>query len=161
MAGEAGGRGRAPAAVEFLQEVRARGLPDDVAAEDAANAVLCPLGQRLGMEEAERLRSLLPARIRDLAPCHRHPPGSAEPFDRTEFLRRVADHLGRPREDAEFVVRPVFGALQAHLEARDVETFGDELPADIEELWRHPEARLGSGAAPEEETATRPPAESE
>ena len=144
----------------FLQDVRALGLPDDVGAEHAANAVLCALVHRLSPDDAANLLRKLPGEIAELGLCPTHPERTSETYDRAELLRRVGDHLDRAREDAEFVVRPVFGALQKHLSAEDVAAVGDGLPADIEELWRHPEVRLDLAARPEDAPA-RPPAGSE
>lgn len=130
-----------PGPVErFLARIERSGvLPPDVAPAYAAGAVLCVLSQRLSGGEAGDLRQAVPGPLRDLFQlCPRHRQAPPETFDRQEFLRRVADHLGIGPDQAETVARTVFSALQEEVPSvrREVDDVESQLPKDLKELWR-------------------------
>src|SRR5260370_33493708 len=58
--------------------------------------------------------------------------GFGQVFDRQEFIRRVAEHLHIPDEQAELIVRAVFAAIQQLPGELEVE---GHLPSDLQELW--------------------------
>jgi uncharacterized protein (DUF2267 family) len=130
-----------PPAEVFLTEVRTLGLPDGTTPADAIAAVFCTLERRLPGGLDLRLLQRFPEQIRpllDRCPVHRTDPALA--FGRAEFLRQVAEHLGRSEADGERAARSVFAAARKVLESphllRDVDR---ELPDDLREMWETPE----------------------
>jgi uncharacterized protein (DUF2267 family) len=123
----------------FTHLARSGVLPPNVTPGDATAAVMCVLSQRLPGGQAGDLRQAMPGPLRDLFQfCPRHRQEPPEKFDRQEFLRRVADHLGVTPDEAELIARTVFAALQEAVpsvrpEVDDVES---QLPDDLKYLWR-------------------------
>jgi osmotically-inducible protein OsmY/uncharacterized protein (DUF2267 family) len=112
-------------------------LPPDVGAGDAARAVLCALSLRMSREDAQLLAAVLPGELNRLVhPCVRHRRDAPDAFDRTEFLRRVADHLLVSPEQAEFVARAVFAALKNRVPAAEIQDIATQLPSELKELWQ-------------------------
>jgi uncharacterized protein (DUF2267 family) len=118
-------------------EVEEQGvLPPGVRGTDAASAVLCVLAQRLTGGEAQDLVAALPKGLRThLEGCVRYPLEQAEPFDRAEFLRRVANHLQVTEPQAEAIARAVFAAVQRRLPSVEVHDVASQLPRDLKDLW--------------------------
>jgi uncharacterized protein (DUF2267 family) len=130
-----------PASAErfFADIERSRVLPPNVTPADAASAVLCVLSLRVSGGQAGDLRQAMPGPLRDLFQrCPRHREEPPETFDRQEFLRRVADHLGIAPDQAEAVARAVFAALQEQVPSvrPQVDDIESQLPQDLKELWR-------------------------
>lgn len=130
--------GPGPAERFFARIQRTGALPPNVEPVDAATAALCVLSQRVSGGEAGDLRQAMGPLRNLLAACPRHRREPPETFDRQEFLRRVADHLGIGPDQAEAVARAVFSALQEEVPAvrRQVDDIESQLPRDLKELWR-------------------------
>ena len=113
---------------------------DERQAENAAVSVLCALEQRLFGEEARDLEAQLPQKLRELlVRCERHESGPPpNKFGRDELLKMVGDDVGVKQENTESVVRAVFSALQAQISEGEIEEVGQQLPADIRDLWARP-----------------------
>lgn len=126
--------------VELLEKKFA--LPANVSGPETASAVLCTLNQRLSLGDARHVLEAAPSPLRELMrSCVLHRRETlGQVFDRQEFIRRVAEHLHIPDEQAEPVVRAVFAAIQ-HLPG-ELEIEG-HLPTDLQELWESV-AKLGS-----------------
>jgi osmotically-inducible protein OsmY/uncharacterized protein (DUF2267 family) len=108
-------------------------LPSDVAADDAARAVLCALALRMTRAQAQEFAGRLPGELgRVFHPCARHRRMATEPIDRDAFLHHVAEHVLVTPEEAALVARAVFAALRHRVPAADV---ANKLPRDLEELW--------------------------
>ena len=123
----------------FAHIERSGVVPPNISPVDAAAAVLCVLSQRVSGGEAGDLRQSMPGPLRDLFQrCPRHRRDPPETFDRQEFLRRVADHLGITPDQAESVARTVFAALQEEVPSirPEVDDVEKQLPKDLKELWR-------------------------
>jgi uncharacterized protein (DUF2267 family) len=139
----------------FLEEVRTRMLPLEVAPERASTAVLCTLVQRLSSGEASAMLEQLPPGVRALAEaCDTHRTSGGGGFHRDEFVRRVGAHLDvHETANQERVTRAVFAGLRRFLQRRELASIGRQLPADLEELWRNatrsPEEEVEEGPGPE------------
>jgi uncharacterized protein (DUF2267 family) len=104
---------------------------------DAAAAVLCVLAQRLSRGEARDLVAGLPESLRPrVQACARHRGERGEAFDYDEFRRRVAAHLDISEPDAEDTARAVFAAVRRTLPLKEQRDIIDQLPRDLEQLWR-------------------------
>jgi uncharacterized protein (DUF2267 family) len=135
------GAPEAPGSVEgFFAHIERSGvLPPNVTPAAAASAVLCVLSQRVSGGQAGDLRQAMPGPLRELFQrCPRHREEPPETFDRQEFLRRVADHLGIASDQAEAIARAVFAALQEQVPSvrPEVDDIESQLPRDLKELWR-------------------------
>lgn len=141
-AGQAQEQARGPAQdagrERFLRDIEgALILPAHVDPAEAASAVTCTLTARLTGGEAQDMLQQLPLSLRPLLQrCERHVQDPAAAFDRDEFVRRVADHLGVSQGDAECIALAVFSALRARLPAPDVQDVDGQLPKSLKELWR-------------------------
>jgi uncharacterized protein (DUF2267 family) len=113
-------------------------LPPDGSAADATSAVLCVLSQRISRGQAAELAEAIPPPVGALmGPCALHRAERPDVFDRREFLRRVAAHLGVTPEQAEEIARAVFAAVQEIPSARrEVDDVESQLPIDLKLLWR-------------------------
>jgi osmotically-inducible protein OsmY/uncharacterized protein (DUF2267 family) len=112
-------------------------LPPDVGPGDAARAVLCVLSLGMSRDDAHLLAGVLPGELsRLLHPCVRHRRDIPDAFNRTEFLRRIADHLVVSPEQAEIIARAVFAALKNRVPAADIQGVATQLPGDLKELWQ-------------------------
>jgi uncharacterized protein (DUF2267 family) len=112
-------------------------LPPGARGTDAAAAVLCVLAQRLSRGEARDLVAGLPEGLRPrVQSCARHRGERGEAFDYAEFLRRVAAHLHVSEPEAEDIARAVLAAVRRTLPAEEQRDVVDQLPRDLEQLWR-------------------------
>jgi uncharacterized protein (DUF2267 family) len=112
-------------------------VPPGVRVTDAAAAVLCVLAQRLSRGEARDLVAGLPEGLRPrVQACARHRGERGEAFDYDEFLRRVAAHLDIGEPEAEDIARTVFAAVRRTLPVKEQHDIVDQLPRDLEQLWR-------------------------
>lgn len=122
-------------------------LPAHVTAEDAAEAVLCVLSQRLSGTVAGRLLEGQPMAVRGLvAPCGAHREEPPSQMGREELVQRVAEHLKATTAEAEAITRGVFEAVQKGLPQRTIRDVTRQLPADLVALWQVSER----GAPPRE-----------
>jgi uncharacterized protein (DUF2267 family) len=110
--------------------------PAEVREPAAVAAVLTVLAQRLSGGEARDLYESLPAGLHPLvAPYILRQPESAQPFDREEFFRRVAERLGVTAEQGDAITRAVMTAIVPVLPGDEVQAVATQLPADLQELW--------------------------
>ena len=116
------------------------GLPRRVEAARAVEAVMCALSQRISHADFEDLRESLPDPFRArLAVCERHAVTTPRRFRAAEdFYEVVAEDLDRSPEEVEPTVRAVFAALRAQLPERDAEDVANQLPHELQPLWRRP-----------------------
>lgn len=126
----------------FFERIRDSGqLPEGVAAEAAASAVLCTLERAISGGEARKLVAELPVGLRDfLRQCERHATAEAESMPLPSFLGAVADHLDVETEDALAVTRGVFEAAREYVDVREAEDVASQLSTDVREIWLRPTA---------------------
>ncbi|HYG69856.1 MAG TPA: DUF2267 domain-containing protein [Anaeromyxobacteraceae bacterium] len=132
----------------FVEAVARAGLPEGLDPAHAARGAVCTLARRVDAADARALLDALPVAIRDLVACEHRERDDAEPWSRAEFVGRLAEHVGADALQAERIARVVFAALQRHVPPETVAAFGEALPSDLEELWRHPETGLADSGAP-------------
>lgn len=118
---------------EIVAQVRQRSGLDPEHAERALIAVVEVLGERLAGQEPSHLASQLPNEIQ-------HPltqqTGQADPFDLSEFQRRVAEREGAgcTAEQGGEHARAVFGALDAAVTAGEFNDMIAQLPKEYGRL---------------------------
>jgi uncharacterized protein (DUF2267 family) len=123
-----------------LVEALAReGLPRRTEAVRAVEAVACALARRIGDDDFEDLRELLPQPFRGrLEPCERHV-ATAQPIRNADaFFAALGDDLDRSPAEVEGVARAVFAALRAQLTETAADDVADRLPPELLPLWRRP-----------------------
>jgi putative drug exporter of the RND superfamily len=99
---------RRPAAADFLDAVGAGRGVGTAHARVATRATLMTLGERIPEREVRELAYHLPE---EMAVQLESGNGSCEPFDRDEFVRRVAERSGTSPEQAADDARAVFATL--------------------------------------------------
>jgi uncharacterized protein (DUF2267 family) len=99
-------------------------------AERAVGATLHTLAERLSGGEAEDIAEQLPPELAGFM----HDGSKAEPFDVDEFIRRIAEREGVPKEDAVAHARAVFAALGRVLTPNELHDMASELPRDFGDL---------------------------
>jgi uncharacterized protein (DUF2267 family) len=126
-----------PAVQQFLRDVEAAvALPPHVSPALAAVTTICTLTMRLSAGEARDLLETLPCSLHQLLqPCERLQPEAGEPFNREEFLTRVAQTLLVREPDSERIALAVFGALRARLPVKEVQDVASQLPHALKNLW--------------------------
>lgn len=106
-------------------------------AECAAVSVINALVHRIQPGEAKDLRAQLPRKLLELLPREDvSGPRRVMGKSREDFLRAVAEDLGKDVSEVEPLVRAVFQGLREHIsegEAADVES---NLSKDLQDLWR-------------------------
>ncbi|MEU9560074.1 DUF2267 domain-containing protein [Streptomyces fumanus] len=118
---------------EFLARVRDRGeYHSQEEAEQVTEAVLWVLASRIVPEEATDLAEQLPAPLDDALRLER---GRPEPFDREEFLRRVAEQTGARPRTAEWDTGAVLSTVAETVSAGQVGHLLDQLPSDWADLF--------------------------
>lgn len=118
---------------EFLTRVRDRGeFHSQEEAEQVTEAVLRVLGSRIVPGEATDLAARLPAPLDEALRPER---GRPEPFDREEFLRRVARRTGARPRTAEWDAGAVLSTVADTVPAGQVDHLLDQLPADWADLF--------------------------
>jgi uncharacterized protein (DUF2267 family) len=100
-------------------------------AERATEATLRTLAERITGGEARDIAAFLPREMRGWMTSTLEP---AEPFDRREFVRRVADREGVEPEAAEEHVRAVFQMLGFAVAPGELRDMASQLPKDFEDL---------------------------
>lgn len=97
-------------------------------AEQATLAVLDLLGQRLSAGESTDLAEQLPSELK--APLDRHT-GEAESFDVDDFLRRLAEQLGRGigPEEARPQASAVLNTVAQAVSPGELDNLRSQLPA--------------------------------
>jgi uncharacterized protein (DUF2267 family) len=126
---------------QALVEALAReGLPRRAEATRAVEAVMCALAQRISHSDFEPLRELLPDPFRSgLVACERHAVAPRAEFRTAEeFYEIVAEDLDRSPDEVEPTVRAVFAALRAQLPEKEAEEVANQLPRELDVLWRRP-----------------------
>ncbi|CAM5594205.1 DUF2267 domain-containing protein [Streptomyces fumanus] len=124
---------------EFLARVRDRGeYHSQEEAEQVTEAVLWVLASRIVPEEATDLAEQLPAPLDDALRLER---GRPEPFDREEFLRRVAEQTGARPRTAEWDTGAVLSTVAETVSAGQVGHLLDQLPPDWADLFGRTEDR--------------------
>jgi uncharacterized protein (DUF2267 family) len=104
---------------------------DRPGAERAIEATLRTLAERITGGEARDIAAFLPREMRAWMVPTREP---AEPFDRREFVRRVAEREGVEPETAEGHVRAVFQMLGLAVAPGELRDMASQLPKDFEDL---------------------------
>ncbi len=121
---------------QFLNDLKAKGFRSDAEAEQAATAVLCALEQRLTINEAGKLESQLPSKLRDLVlRCERHEALLPRHIHLPEFLRIVKEHFSTSDMDEATAVNAVFETLSEHVTPGEIRKLIQQLPGDMLELW--------------------------
>lgn len=126
---------------EAIEREIARAMPRlrDVSAEQALDAVLSALFERLSGGEAHALFLSLPEDVRPVVDRSLHDRTEApEAFGPEEFIARIAGDLECSRGHAEWFARVVFRAVQHALPKKQIEDAGSQLPPALRELWRRP-----------------------
>lgn len=121
----------------FIKQLCEVGKLEAGMAECAAVSVVNALLHRIQPDEAMDLRAQLPRKLLEFLP-REGPEKRVRSFgkSREEFLRVVAEDLGKDASEVEPLVRAVFQGLREHVsegEAQDVES---NLPPDLRDLWR-------------------------
>ncbi len=123
----------------FLKELCKAGNWQEDFAENAAVSVLCHLEQRIMADEAKDMNAQLPFKLQELLKtCKLHEGRKVDKFGRDELYKRVADDLGLDAGKSEQIVRAVFTCVRGHLSEGEAEDVANQLPKDLEELWRRP-----------------------
>jgi uncharacterized protein (DUF2267 family) len=104
---------------------------DRAQAERATEATLQTLSERITGGEASDIAAFLPPEMRRWIVPAKEP---AEPFDRAEFIRRVAEREGVPPEIAEDHVRSVFQMLGYAVAPGELRDMASQLPKDFDDL---------------------------
>jgi uncharacterized protein (DUF2267 family) len=101
------------------------------ASERAIEATLRTLSERISGGEADDIAAFLPQEVRPWLTSAVEP---AEPFDREEFIRRVADREHVDPSVAEDHVRAVFQAIGFAVAPGELRDMAAQLPRDYEDL---------------------------
>ena len=121
----------------FIKHLCEVGRLEPALAECAAVSVINALLHRIQPGEAKDLAAQLPRKLVEMLPKE----GAQKPArvigkSREDFLKAVAEDLGKDSSEVEPVVRAVFQGLREHIsegEAQDVES---NLSRDLQDLWR-------------------------
>jgi uncharacterized protein (DUF2267 family) len=130
---------------QFVEIVESEALlPAHITARAAIEAVLGTLVGRLTAGEAHQLLVALPASVRPMLArrVHEREGRPVVRLDRAELLARVADALGVAPAHAEQISAAVFSAARAELPVDVQDHVADQLPRDLEDLWRTPGAAI-------------------
>lgn len=141
IGGPVSSRAHAPAAERFLGSISAdAALPPDVPPALAAVVVTGALFERLTAGQAHDLLRALPLDVQPLLePSYARREGRpVRQFGRAELLDRVGEALAMPPIAAELVVSAVFQALCSALPDEEIAHVTQQLPHDLQELWRRP-----------------------
>jgi uncharacterized protein (DUF2267 family) len=119
---------------EFIAEVRRRArLATTEEAENATQATLQTLAERIEIDEVKDLASQLP---RELAMYMQSPTtGIAESFSLDEFFHRVSEREGVDLADATFHARIVAALLSEVVTVGEIEDVRAQLPPDFAKLF--------------------------
>lgn len=132
----------------FIETVQDEGDLRRERAEAAVRATLETLGERISHGEAEDVADELPDELQVILTG----PGSAEPFDAAEFVRRVAMREDTDEVAAERHAEAVFVALRRSVSAAELEDVAAQLPADLRAMLRgqrFPRPRVDGRTAPD------------
>lgn len=120
----------------FIRHLCAVGSLEPEVAECAAVSVLSTLERRILPEEAKDLEAQLPRKLVEFLPPPEQRPTRAHRFGREEFLRTVAEDLGKSVDEAESIVRLVFRVFQEQISEGEAQDVASNLPPDLRALWR-------------------------
>ncbi|MFC5673660.1 DUF2267 domain-containing protein [Streptomyces incanus] len=121
---------------EFLARVQDRGeYHNREETEHVSTAVLGVLASRVTPEEAADLAAQLPAPLDEALHLE---PGGPDPFDREEFLSRVARQTGARPRTAEWDASAVLSTVADAASGRQVDHLLSQLPESYAELFGRP-----------------------
>ena len=120
---------------EFIAQVCERTGLDRTGGEQAAQATLTTLAERITKEEAGHLASQLP---QELQPPLESPGGTGEPFGPDEFLRRVGEREGVAPATAEEHARAVLATVRDAVTSGQLDDVLSQLPEGYRELFSSP-----------------------
>ncbi|MBJ6764698.1 DUF2267 domain-containing protein [Myxococcaceae bacterium JPH2] len=120
----------------FIRHVRELAEVEEAVAERAAVAVLGALEQRIQPTQARNLEAQLPRRLVELLPAPELRPQRPLRFGKELLVESVAEVLQKPLEEAEWLVRCVFLALQDQISEGEADDVASNLPPDLQALWR-------------------------
>jgi uncharacterized protein (DUF2267 family) len=115
---------------EFVRSVETKASLERSEAERTAVAVLQALCDRLTGDEAWDLLAQLPARLKKAVTITQAPMA----MTRDEFVDRIAEELGVPREEARDRIRAVFGTLREAVSWGELEDVILQLEPDYVDL---------------------------
>jgi uncharacterized protein (DUF2267 family) len=111
---------------------RLPGIP----ADEAAEAVIHALCERLSKGLVDRLFASLPDDLRrDLGPYMQNAKAETAHFERDDFYLAVAEMLAVPAEDVRRVLHAVFAALHTQLTDAESERIASQLPDYLSYTW--------------------------
>lgn len=117
---------------DYIQFVKERGgIRSDDAAKKAIESVLEVLGQRITIGQAEDVAAALPVELR---PYVMQTP-DAEPFNVTEFLKRVSEKEGVAGKTAEDHARAVLSVLAEWIPRAELRDTLAQIPNDMRNLF--------------------------
>ncbi|MCY1082716.1 DUF2267 domain-containing protein [Archangium lansingense] len=121
----------------FIKHLAEAGKLEAGVVECAAVSVVNALLHRIQPDEAKDLQAQLPRKLLEFLPKEGgEKPARSYGRTRDDFLKVVAEDLGKDVSEVEPIVRAVFLGLREHIsegEAQDVES---NLPRDLQDLWR-------------------------
>lgn len=120
----------------FIRHLCALGSLEPEVAECAAVSILSALERRILPKEARDLEAQLPRKLVEFLPPPDQRPPRPHRFGREEFLRTVAEDLGKPLSEVEPLVRTVFRAFQEQISEGEAQDVASNLPPDLRALWR-------------------------
>lgn len=123
--------------VDLLGDIARRvRLPSGVTAAAALEAVMCTLSQHTAGREARHVIDALPKEIRPvLDRCAEHRDRTVSPFNRSELLHRISEHLHVSPGDAEDIASAVLMAIGSRLAPEEVHSIAERLPLELRDLW--------------------------
>ena len=105
--------------------------------ECAAVSVVNALLHRIQPEEAKDLQAQLPRKLLEFMPKEGgEKPARSYGRTRDDFLRVVAEDLGKDVSEVEPVVRAVFLGLREHISDGEAQDVDSTLPPDLQDLCR-------------------------
>lgn len=120
----------------FIRHLSALGGMEPELAECAAISVLSALERRILPTEARDLEAQLPRKLVEFLPPPDKRPARPHRFGREEFLRTVAEDLGKTPQEVEPIVRVVLRAVREQISEGEAEDVASNLPEDLQALWR-------------------------
>lgn len=130
----------------FIGQVQARAaLSSRGDAESATRATLETLGERIPEGLVDNVASQLPQEIGEhlRRTITMGGAGTGEPFDRTEFISRVATRSGADEPAAAFQARVVLEVVNEATEGNIMDHVRDALPADLVDFTTGSSGQLG------------------
>ena len=123
----------------FIKHLCEVGRLEPGLAEGAAVSVINALLHRIHPDEAKELMAQLPRKLLELLPkqeARAQKPERVIGKSRDDFLRVVAEDLGKDVSEMESIVRAVFQGLREHISEGEAEDVESNLSHDLRDLWR-------------------------